>query len=369
MARLIANQFVPDYAVHPGEILAEYLDSLAMSQAELASRTGLTPKHINEIIKGKSPITHETALMLERVLNRSIQYWINLQNLYDETMIRLADRKRLEADIEWLNRFPIKKMVDRRWIESRRDAADQVAELLGFFGVASREQWKPFREDSLAVAFRQSQKSSINVEAVSVWLRQGERQAQKIHCAPYDKDGFRRVLEEARLLTREAPQIFQRRLVKICADVGVAVAFVPELPQTGLSGATKWLGSDKALIQLSLRYKHDDQFWFTFFHEAGHILLHGKKDIFLEWGEEDSQDKEEEANRFAADILIPSDLWRSFVQRAALTIASVESFAEESGVAPGIVVGRLQYEKHVGFSWGYRLKRRFVWKSSEKTEE
>ncbi|MEO5346155.1 MAG: HigA family addiction module antitoxin [Magnetococcus sp. YQC-9] len=369
MARLITNQFVPDYAVHPGEILEEHLDSLAMSQAELSSRTGLTSKHINEIIKGKSPVTHETALKFERVLGRSIQYWVNLQNLYDETMIRLADRKKLEADIEWLNGFPIKKMVELKWIEVFRDPVDQVAALLGFLGVASREQWKPFSEDSLAVAFRQSQKSSIKAEAVSAWLRQGERLAQKISCAPYDRDGFRRALDEARLLTREPPQIFQRRLVKLCADVGVAVAFVPELPHTGLSGATKWLTPDKALIQLSLRYKSDDQLWFTFFHEAGHILLHGKKDVFLEWDEGDSQDKEEEANRFAADMLIPPDMWRSFIQRSSPTFTSVESFAEQLGLAPGIVVGRLQHDKHVLFSWGNRLKRRFVWKSPEKTEE
>ncbi|MBF0163993.1 MAG: HigA family addiction module antidote protein [Magnetococcales bacterium] len=369
MARLITNQFVPDYAVHPGEILEEYLDGLSMSQAQLSSRTDLTPKHINEIIKGKSPITHETALKLECVLGRSLQYWINLQNLYDETMNRLADRKRLEADTEWLSRFPIKKMIELKWIEFRQDAAELVAELLSFFGVASREQWKPFSEDSLAVAFRQSQKSTIRVESVSAWLRQGERQAQKILCEPYDRDGFRRALDEARLLTREPPQIFQNRLVKLCADVGVAVAFVPELPNTGLSGATKWLAPDKALIQLSLRYKSDDQLWFTFFHEAGHILLHGKKDVFLEWDERESQDKEVEAHRFAADILIPPDRWRSFMQDSFHTLASVESFAEQIGVAPGIVVGRLQHDKHVLFSWGNRLKKRFVWKTPEKSEE
>ena len=77
----------------------------------------------------------------------------------------------------------------------------------------------------------------------------------------------------------------------LCAHAGVAVVFVQELPNTGISGSTQWLTPTKALVQLSLRYKTDDQLWFTFFHEAGHILAHGKRQVFLET---DQKDREEE---------------------------------------------------------------------------
>lgn len=78
MADTTSNQYVPDYLVSPGEILAEYLEAYGMTQTELADRTGLTKKTINEIIRGKSPITPETALKLERSLGRPAHFWNNL---------------------------------------------------------------------------------------------------------------------------------------------------------------------------------------------------------------------------------------------------------------------------------------------------
>ncbi|MBF0401228.1 MAG: ImmA/IrrE family metallo-endopeptidase [Magnetococcales bacterium] len=121
-------------------------------------------------------------------------------------------------------------------------------------------------------------------------------------------------------------------MVEWCAEVGVAVVFVRELPKTGISGATRWLTPDKALIQLSLLYKSDDHLWFTFFHEAGHTLLHGKKDLFLEDEREKDQKKEDEANQFAADLLVPSGQWTAFKQSFPGTLASVENFAKELGI-------------------------------------
>lgn len=362
MSNLIKNQYTPNYAVHPGEILEEYLDTLGMSQTELSDRTGIVLKHINEIIKGKAPVTSETALKLERSVGHPAHFWNNLQRLYEETKARLADRKRLEADLEWLDHVPVKKMVEYGWIKAFRDKAEQLVEVLGFFGVASQEQWRAVWERHQAVAFRQSQHVTTHAEAISAWLRNGEVQAQAIQCAAYDKARFKNVLTVARQLTREPPHIFQPRIVELCAGVGVAVAFVPELPKTGISGATRWLTPGKALIQLSLRHKSDDQLWFTFFHEAGHILLHGKKDVFLEGIDGMDQEKEDETNRFADEFLIPSDQWDRFKQRHPGTLASVKTFAEEIGIAPGIVVGRLQHEKIVAFSWGNDLKRRLTWK-------
>ncbi len=149
--------------------------------------------------------------------------------------------------------------------------------------------------------------------------------------------------------------LFRSRLADLCAAVGVAVVFVPELPKTGVSGATRWIG-DKAVIQLSLRYKSNDQLWFTFFHEAGHIILHGRKEIFIE-GNEQSGEKEEEANAFAADKLIPDAALRRFLAKwDGRNLAEVETFADQVGIAPGIVVGRLQHDGVLRRSYGNHLK-------------
>jgi addiction module HigA family antidote len=356
---LSTDTFEPDYVIPPGEILTEYLESLGMSQRDLAARTGLAPKTVNEIVQGKAPITAETALKLERVVGRPAHFWQNLESLYQEARVRERDQEDLARDLDWLQRVPVKAMVELRWVAKADSDYGQLDLVLRFFGVSSVERWSAIWERG-SVAYRRSQRFETHPEAVSAWLRRGEIEAQGIRCAPFDKSAFRRVLDEARDLTREPPEHFQPALVERCAATGVAVVFVPELPKTGVSGATRWLTPDKALVQLSLRYKSDDQLWFTFFHEAGHVLLHGKRDVFIE-GDAMDDDKEQEANRFAADHLIPRAEFRRLLAVGRPTLDRIESFAEEVGIAPGIVVGRLQREGVLEYRVGNRLKRRLFW--------
>lgn len=156
--------------------------------------------------------------------------------------------------------------------------------------------------------------------------------------------------------------MFQKALIELCAAIGEAVVFVPELPKTGVAGATRWLGPDKALIQISLRYKTDDHLWFTFFHEAGHVVLHGKKAVFLE-GNGMNDAKEDAANRFAANFLIPSGELKTFIAASRPTFSEIQDFASRLGIAPGIVVGRLQHEDILPRNTGNGLKRSFRWRS------
>jgi hypothetical protein len=129
---------------------------------------------------------------------------------------------------------------------------------------------------------------------------------EKIRCEPYSEAKFRQALHAARAVAAEMPRDFAARLAAICAEAGVALVFVPELPKTRVSGATRWLTPEKAMIQQSLRHRRDDQFWFTFFHEAGHVLLHGKREVFIDGAEREQNDCETEADRFASDFLIPA---------------------------------------------------------------
>ncbi len=156
-----------------------------------------------------------------------------------------------------------------------------------------------------------------------------------------------------------APEAFQPEAIRLCADAGVAVAFVPELPKVRASGAARWLSPTKALIQVNYRYKTDDQLWFTFFHEAGHILKHGKRDVFIEDGELQN-DKEAEANKFAADFLIPPLEYRRFTSRTGhYRKTEIIEFAEQLEIAPGIVVGRLQHDGKLPPQNCNELKRHF----------
>ncbi|MEI8305496.1 MAG: HigA family addiction module antitoxin [Chloroflexales bacterium] len=338
------NEYRPDYVSPPGETLEELLEERGMSQAELAERTGRPKKTINEIIQGKAAITPETALQLERVLGTPARFWLTREQQYREFLARQSDEQQLEQHVAWLDRVPWKEMVKRGWIEQRDEMLDQLREVLQFFSIASPDQWS-----AAVAAHRQSQAFAANEVAVSAWLRQGERLGRAIDCAPFDAARFREVLHAARALSREAPEVFLVRLPVLCAPAGVAVVILPELPQTRMCGAARWLSPTKALIQLSLRYKRDDQFWFSFFHEAGHILLHGKRDAHLDEEDREQTEKEDEANGFASDFLIPPDTLRVYLQRrrGPFSTSEIERFAADIGIAPGIVAGRLQHDKHV----------------------
>ncbi|SEL60583.1 HigA family addiction module antitoxin [Ectothiorhodospira marina] len=360
MAEMQEVNFAPDYSVPPGEILEEYLESASMTQAELAQRTGLAAKTVNQIIQGKASLTQDTALRLESVLGRPAHFWNQLEAEHQEYLARARATEREREQLEWLKRFPINKMQELGWISTQKDRRAQLHALLQFFGVHSSCQWAKVWEHH-QVAYRQSQRFKAEAEAVSAWLRRGELQGHARDCTDYDATAFRNLLKDLRGLTRESPEVFQAQIQERCASAGVAVEFVPSLPGTRVSGATRWLTPTKALIQLSLRYRSDDQLWFSFFHEAGHVLLHGKRAVFIEGGNGLDEHKEDEANRFAADILIPPREWQSFVASGQPTLAQVRDFAEQLGVAPGIVVGRLQHESIVGWEWGNGLKQRFQW--------
>ncbi len=353
------NQYIPDYLVTPGEVLDDYLEAYPMTQAELSMRAGLAKKTINEIIKGKSPITPETALKFEKILNRPAHFWNNLERQFQEDRSRLVEQERLQSDLDWLKRVPVAKMIAFGWIQKFKDHVDQLGAVLSFFGVASRDQWFEVWQN-YQVAYRQTQRFETYPEAVSAWLRQGEIEARQMSCAPFDKQQFQQVLDKVRSFTTLTPEEFQPKLIEWCALAGVAVVFIPELPKTGVSGATRWLG-DKAIIQLSLRYKRNDHLWFTFFHEAGHIIKHGRKEIFIEGNGLDGE-KEEEVNEFARDWLIPPAKLRGFLRKwDGRSLDSVVDFAAEIDIAPGIVVGRLQHENLLPVSHGNKLKVSLCW--------
>lgn len=370
------NEYVPDYAVPPGEVLEYELELRHMPKSELAHRTGLTEKHINTIVKskGKSCITPETAIKLERALGMPADYWLKLETNYQEACTRLAEEKALEASLNWLNRIPVAAMAKLGWLAKHRDKKAQLVEVLRFFGIASVNQWEQMWP-RLAVADRQHTKQGVCQFAVSAWLRQGELEAKRIDCAPYDKAAFRAALDEVRALTAEPnPDQFVPALQARCAAAGVAVVFTPALPKMGINGATRWLHAEKAIIQLSLHYKSNDHLWFAFFHEAGHILLHGKKALFLEVANGTSfigmdADKEAEANAFAEQELIPRSAFKAFTRRAAFSEATIRDFAQARGVAPGIVVGQLQHKGLLPPSHCNDLKVRYQWNADNRQHQ
>ncbi len=353
------TEYKPDYVSAPGETLQETLHKLGISQAELAERTGRPKKTINEIIQGKAAITPETALQLELVLRIPSRFWLAREAAYRAWLARQEENLRISKDVSFLKNLPVKEMIANGWLEKAEDKCEQAKAALSFFGVVSSDKI-PLIEP---VAFRQSQAFAVNQWALAAWLRRGELEAQRLPNTPYHREHFFKALVEIQTITTEKPSVFVPQMQALCLKSGVILIFVNELPKTSVSGATRWLGQTRPLIQLSLRYKTDDMFWFSFFHEAGHVYLeHAKREILLEDKFKDTLDQRElAANRFAMDLLIPADKFESYLAKNNFTHDSIKRFASSLGIAPGIVVGRLQYERKVDWKQFRDLKRSITW--------
>jgi len=359
MADNASLRYAPQDRTPPGDSLAETLEALGMTQSDLADRVGLSRKTINQIIQGVAPITAETALKLETVLGTPAAFWISLDGNYQEFLARKAEREHFQTELAWLKRIPFKEMQDKRWLPASADLAVTLKAALSFFGVASTGLWES-RWSSFTVAFRKSRVSSTDLGIAASWLRKGELDGQATQTRPFYADKFRAALDAIRSLTLTDPTVFQPRMKQLCAAAGVALVFTPELKKLRVSGATHWLTPDKALIQLSLRFKSDDHLWFTFFHESCHVLQALKKGMFIE-GLENDGDREHAADTFSCNYLIPRTEYDAFVQNQVFTELVVRSFAKRLAIAPGIVVGRLQHDEIIGFDKLNFLKRRFVW--------
>ena len=329
--------YEPDYVVLPGDTIREQMEHYGWSQQELATRLDTTAQTLNRIFKGEQPITLETATKLERVLGAPARFWNNLELNYRERLTKFEDQKRLQTDLAWLKTIPVKELCTRGAIPENRDPVEQLNNVLAFYGVCNVKAWCDLWEQP-AVAARRSQCFESQPGATSAWLRLGQLQAQELNCKPFDKAGFVSVLEEARNLTNR-PDDFTT-LVDKCAACGVALVMVPEMPKAPWSGATMWLTADKVMILLNLRGKAEDKFWFSFFHEAGHVLHDSKKDLLINDGSADDP-RENRANEFAAERLIPASYNARI--RQANTAADIKKLATEIGISPGIVAGRYQF--------------------------
>lgn len=304
------------------------------------------------------PLTADVAHRLERVTGMAARMWNRLEADYRSDLQRLSAQRDLEEYGPWLKQLPVRELVKRGVLpQTPNDKASRIEQMLSFFGVASVDAWADVYE-TLACAFRQTRAFEAKPGTVAAWLRLGETAAHDIHCEPFDRHGLIAALPTLRALTCEPPETFEPQMKAICAAHGVAVVFVAEIRGARASGVTRWLTPQKALIQLSLRYRSDDHLWFTFFHELAHVILHGKTEVWIRDGETKDDPKEAQADHYSRDLLIPPEFGPAL--KGLRSLEAVRTFAAKIGISPGVVVGRLQHDGTWPPQNGNGLKRRFV---------
>ena len=359
------SQYHPDYAVSPGWVLEERLDAHGITHAEFARRCDRSPKLISEIIAGKAPIVPQTAFQFEMVLGVDASIWLGIEADYRLYRIRAAAEKQAEASCSWSKSFPVKDLAKRGVIRKTASESKAVSELLAFFGVASLNAWK-MKYENVNIAFRHSPSFESNRAALMAWLRLTEIDSRDQNCDSYNVSKFKKALAQVRQLTRAPVREALKQTKELFNEAGVALSLVKPLPKTRVSGAAWWVFPNRPVVALGVRHKTDDHLWFSLFHEAAHIILHGKKNVYVDGSNGGSDKTETEANQWAVNFLIPSTAWSVFVARGSFSSTDVCSFADEHNIAPGIVVGRLQHTKPIASSHLKSLKTPLRWSDEQE---
>lgn len=293
-------------AYHPGETLEEKLQEMGMGVKEFATRVSKPEKTIIAVLKGRSSITPDMAVAFEMVTKIPANMWLRHQRIYDEFIARKRREKSLKEGIQWANKFPFEEIQRLGWFSDITDehgnSKNIVDTLCTFFAVSSPKSWEEFYFNRrLRVAFRISLAQSCNPYALSAWLRRGEIQASLITLdARYTSKMLRSILEKISEIRKSGDLNYREPLTALLSNAGVKLLFTETLSSAPVKGCTRFINGVPC-IQLANEFENDSDFWNTLFHEIGHILLHGKKDIFMEnvnYGDKDPE-KEKEADDFA----------------------------------------------------------------------
>ncbi len=352
----------PQWISPPGEIVAQILETRRMDLDDFATNVGLSARSARDLIEGTIPIDRSLAERLSRVVGSTASFWIRCEQSYRKDIDRNLPAHVDDEVRGWLKQLPLKDMSKLGWIELRSDPVEQARECFRFFGIVSLDDWKHRQSGLMSnVNFRTSETFSHDPLATSAWLRKAEEYAEEAVTAAWNRSYFQSQLSNIRNLTRNHhPERFLPKLRSICADSGVALVILPAPKGCTASGATKLIRRRKAMLAMSFRYFADDHFWFTFFHEAAHLILHADHELFLENSDTVCDQAEAEANTFAADTLV-SPQQREKMQKLPPLHHDYIQFAAEIGIAPGIVVGQMQKLGLLPFSRLRKLKRRFEW--------
>jgi HTH-type transcriptional regulator/antitoxin HigA len=350
--------FEPQWASPPGATITDLMNAKGISFDQLRSKLGLTVDDMLKLLHGEQRINAPLAAMIAQTLGLTGKFWLDREEQY------LNDAAKLQVEEKsWVRSLPVADMMQYGWVPEVAKISEKIRAAFDYFGVSSVDEWRArWLSDEVGLtAFRSSPVFAADAASIATWLRKGELEAEKIHCKPWSNDGFARSLADLKRLSRlREPDRFVPALVDTCASHGVAFVVVRTPKGCPTSGATRFLSAQKAVLQVSFRYLSDDHFWFTFFHECAHLILHEGR-LFLENGSGGLRSfEEEQANEFAADVLIPPE-WRDRLLSVGAEPKRILRLAHDLGVSPGILVGQLQHRGLVRRERLNYLKRRFEW--------
>ena len=330
-------------AFHPGYYIKEYVDEYDLTQEDFAKRLDTTPKNLSCLIRGEQELSLDLAIKLSRFTGTSVEYWLNLQKSYDLLIAEFKSDKELGVERQVFTFLEYSYFREHFGLPDHiRNIDAQIEELRKFLGIASLNA---LVKQDLAVSFRNSQSelSTKNRVRANALVQTAVNAAMKKNAPKYDRKAFGRAVEYALTLT-EKHETFYDLISKRFLDAGVSFVVMPAMSGSKTNGATKKIG-DSIMLMVTDRNLYSDVFWFSLFHEIGHVI-NGDYGISTD---KESGEKEDLADRFASEKLIPSGLYFTFLNREKYDIGSIIEFARKINRDPGIVVGRLLHDNKLQY--------------------
>lgn len=342
----------PDLIIHPGETLTEILEDREMSQKELAVRTGMTEKHISTVVKGQKNISVAFAKKLEYALGIDASFWINLQSNYDRELLEFEEVNDItEAEIAILK--PLKQVMEyivaRKWINENANEAEKVLQLRKILAVSNLTAIPNITYNA---AYRAQVATNINVDAYVLYAWQRICEIMTKNIVVSDELNIvllREQIPEIKKLMFEDVNIVQKKLENIFAKCGIAFRIVKHFQGAPVQGFIKKTDSEKLILCMTIRKSRADIFWFTLFHEIGHIINGDVKQRFIDFDSVQS-DTEAKADAFASDTLMNAQEYKEFVLKKDYSLNAIDTFSKKQGVKSYIVIGRLQSDKVLSWS-------------------
>lgn len=338
-------------ATPPGATIKEQLNDKGMSQKEFAARMGMSEKHISKLINGEVRLTPEVAVRLEVVLGVPAKFWNNLEAVYRERLIKAEAENAMDADEALAKQLPYSEMAKFGWIPETRDSKEKVINLRKYFEVVELSLLE--NKQITRIACRRLAVTEKSDFALLAWAQEAKIKARNIDTSPINIKGLINIIPEIRSMTVMKPKEFCPKIKSMLAECGIALVFLPHLKGSFFQGAS-FMDGNKIVVGLTARGKDADKFWFSLFHELAHIVLGhiGQVDGTTEQDEKD-------ADAWSRDTLIQKEVFDDFVENAVFSAASIRAFAKTLGIAPGIVVGRLQNEGCIKHSMMNELKEHY----------
>lgn len=337
-------------ATPPGFTIKEQLEDRFLTQKEFALRMEMSEKHISKLINGEVILTPEMAIRLEMVLGIEASFWLNLEARYREKIEKIKLENSMDEDIKLINNFPYNEMVSMQWIEKANSNEEKVINLRKFFEV--NRLGLLFENEKINVLYRRININDKSNYFLLTWAQKAKLEARNVIVKSINIEGLKKEIIKLREMTFLDPKIFCPKIVEIMSNYGIALIFLPHIKGSYLHGAT-FYDKNKIVVGLTVRGKDADKFWFSLFHEIGHIILgHINEDYY--------EDMELEANNFAQNILIPDDEFKLFISKNDFTERNIIEFSNKINIDYGIVVGRLQKDGYISYSKYNNLKTKYM---------